>query len=267
MHSHLKDDPLKKQPYRMYSRKARGAVTFHPPTTCLFMPADQDSTNTTENIPLHMGSFAIFQETIGLLPCLLFGECIGINKESKEFGRESFDLLARRYHIIGESLNKEQSREFEDHTPTMQYDADIKGGKLTYTEIKALLLDQKIAVVIGTVTNNVKVDEIPCMRATNLRFTKTNIARIENARERLTFDQLALRAPFGQNTMLYGILYHRLDTIGHQVCIEFYLSINYATLQGYVDLNVIISLADMGKVKGQGESWHTHLTAITVAVD
>nr|GEW12283.1 cytochrome b245, heavy chain [Tanacetum cinerariifolium] len=46
-------------------------------------------------------------------------------KKSKEFGGESFDSLARRYHITGESSNKEQLREFEDHTPTLQYDVDI----------------------------------------------------------------------------------------------------------------------------------------------
>ncbi|GKA49471.1 60S ribosomal protein L18-2 [Tanacetum coccineum] len=63
-----------------------------------------------------------------------------------------------------------------------------------------MFVDQKIAVVTGIVTNDVKVDEIPCIRATDLRFTKTTITRIENARERLTFDQHALRAPLGQNT-------------------------------------------------------------------
>ncbi|GKE76559.1 hypothetical protein Tco_1542679, partial [Tanacetum coccineum] len=54
MHLRLKDDPLKKQPYGLYSCEARGAVAFHPPATCLFMPADQDSTNTTKNVPPHM---------------------------------------------------------------------------------------------------------------------------------------------------------------------------------------------------------------------
>ncbi|GJT89851.1 60S ribosomal protein L18-2 [Tanacetum coccineum] len=60
------------------------------------------------------------------------------------------------------------------------------------------LQDDKIAIVVGTVTNDVKVDEIPCMKVTALKFTKT-IARIQNAGECLAFDQLALRAPFGQN--------------------------------------------------------------------
>ncbi|GJY50589.1 V-type proton ATPase subunit B2 [Tanacetum coccineum] len=39
--------------YDKYSRETRGAVAFHLTATCLLMPADQDSTNTTENVPLH----------------------------------------------------------------------------------------------------------------------------------------------------------------------------------------------------------------------
>nr|GEV95370.1 60S ribosomal protein L18-2 [Tanacetum cinerariifolium] len=63
--------------------------------------------------------------------------------------------------------------------------------------------DEKIAVVVGTVTDDVRVDEIPCMKVTALRFTETARARIVKAGgECLTFDQLALRAPLGQNTVL-----------------------------------------------------------------
>ncbi|GJT22565.1 OTU domain-containing protein-like protein isoform X1 [Tanacetum coccineum] len=50
------------------------------------------------------------------------------------------------------------------------------------------------------------------MRATDLRFTKTTIARIENARERLTVGQLALRAPFRQNTVVNELIKRRSET-------------------------------------------------------
>lgn len=79
----------------------------------------------------------------------------------------------------------------------------------------------KIAVVVGTVTSDVRVLEIPKLKvrvsgtlfplAHNpfspqicaLRFTETARARILKAGgEVLTFDQLALRAPKGQNTIL-----------------------------------------------------------------
>ncbi|XP_076907668.1 large ribosomal subunit protein eL18y-like [Bidens hawaiensis] len=63
--------------------------------------------------------------------------------------------------------------------------------------------DDKIAVVVGTVTDDVRVHEIPCLKVAALRFTETARARIEKAGgECLTFDQLALRAPLGQNTVL-----------------------------------------------------------------
>ncbi|KAL0356429.1 UNVERIFIED_CONTAM: 60S ribosomal protein L18-2 [Sesamum radiatum] len=63
--------------------------------------------------------------------------------------------------------------------------------------------EDKIAVLVGSVTNDISVHEIPALKVTALRFTETARARIEKAGgECLTFDQLALRAPLGQNTVL-----------------------------------------------------------------
>uniref|UniRef100_A0A7N0UTT9 Large ribosomal subunit protein uL15/eL18 domain-containing protein n=1 Tax=Kalanchoe fedtschenkoi TaxID=63787 RepID=A0A7N0UTT9_KALFE len=60
----------------------------------------------------------------------------------------------------------------------------------------------KIAVVVGTITDDIRVAEVPPIKVT-LRFTETARARIEKAGgECLTFGQLALRAPLGQNTVL-----------------------------------------------------------------
>ncbi|KZV21559.1 hypothetical protein F511_11052, partial [Dorcoceras hygrometricum] len=63
--------------------------------------------------------------------------------------------------------------------------------------------EDKIAVLVGTITDDVRVSEVPALKVTALRFTETARARIEKAGgECLTFDQLALRAPLGQNTVL-----------------------------------------------------------------
>ncbi|KAF2309922.1 hypothetical protein GH714_005649 [Hevea brasiliensis] len=63
--------------------------------------------------------------------------------------------------------------------------------------------ENKIAVVVGTVTDDIRVYDVPALKVTALRFTETARARIEKAGgECLTFDQLALRAPLGQNTVL-----------------------------------------------------------------
>ncbi|KAJ6798684.1 60S ribosomal protein L18-2-like [Iris pallida] len=63
--------------------------------------------------------------------------------------------------------------------------------------------EDKIAVIVGTVTDDKRVYEVPAMKVAALRFTETARARILKAGgECLTFDQLALRAPLGQNTVL-----------------------------------------------------------------
>jgi len=64
-------------------------------------------------------------------------------------------------------------------------------------------LDGKIEVVFGTVTDDVRVYEVPALKVCALRFTETARAHIEKAgSECLTFDRLALRAPRGQNTVM-----------------------------------------------------------------
>jgi large subunit ribosomal protein L18e len=62
---------------------------------------------------------------------------------------------------------------------------------------------KKVAVVVGTVTDDDRLYEVPKMIVAALRFTKTARARILKAGgECLTLDQLALRAPTGSNTVL-----------------------------------------------------------------
>nr|XP_027188029.1 60S ribosomal protein L18 isoform X1 [Cicer arietinum] len=66
----------------------------------------------------------------------------------------------------------------------------------------------KIGVVVGAVTDDIRVYDVPAIKVTALRFTETARARIEKAGgECLTFDQLALRAPLGQNTVNIMFLY------------------------------------------------------------
>lgn len=63
--------------------------------------------------------------------------------------------------------------------------------------------DDKIAVVVGPVTDDVRLITVPKLYITALRFTETARARIIKAGgECLTFDQLALRSPKGSNTVL-----------------------------------------------------------------
>ncbi|GER48533.1 respiratory burst oxidase homolog [Striga asiatica] len=60
----------------------------------------------------------------GLLPRSLFGQCIGMNKESKEFAGELFDALARRRNIVRGSITKAQLKEFWDQIITLSASAN-----------------------------------------------------------------------------------------------------------------------------------------------
>merc|ERR1719474_2041872 len=61
----------------------------------------------------------------------------------------------------------------------------------------------KIAVCVGTVTNDTRIFDVPKMTVCALRVTEKARERILKAGgEIMTFDQLAVRAPTGKNTML-----------------------------------------------------------------
>ena len=61
----------------------------------------------------------------------------------------------------------------------------------------------KIIVVVGTITDDVRLLECPKMRVCALRFTESARARLTKAGgECLTFDQLALLEPKGTNCLL-----------------------------------------------------------------
>ncbi|EGD75438.1 ribosomal protein l18 [Salpingoeca rosetta] len=63
--------------------------------------------------------------------------------------------------------------------------------------------EQLIAVIVGTVTDDPRMLELPKLTVCALRFSETARKRILAAGgECLTFDQLALRSPKGQNTVL-----------------------------------------------------------------
>nr|ALS04148.1 60S ribosomal protein L18 [Acartia pacifica]ALS04150.1 60S ribosomal protein L18 [Acartia pacifica]ALS04151.1 60S ribosomal protein L18 [Acartia pacifica] len=63
--------------------------------------------------------------------------------------------------------------------------------------------DKKIIVVVGTVTNDTRIMEVPKISLCALHVTEKARERILKAGgEIITFDQLALRAPTGKNTVL-----------------------------------------------------------------
>lgn len=62
---------------------------------------------------------------------------------------------------------------------------------------------EKTVVVVGTVTDDIRLLDVPKTTVAALRFTAGAKARILKAGgEAITLDQLALRAPKGQNTLI-----------------------------------------------------------------
>lgn len=63
--------------------------------------------------------------------------------------------------------------------------------------------DGKIIVSVSTITDDIRIVNIPKLTICALRFTEGARARIMKAGgECITFDQLALRAPTGKKTLL-----------------------------------------------------------------
>merc|ERR1719420_2616038 len=63
--------------------------------------------------------------------------------------------------------------------------------------------DGKIAVVVGTITDDKRLYDVEKISVCALRFTETARSRIIQAGgECLTFDKLALRCPLGKGTVL-----------------------------------------------------------------
>lgn len=61
----------------------------------------------------------------------------------------------------------------------------------------------KTAVVVGTITDDARMLTVPKLKVCALRLTEGARARILKAGgEIITFDQLALRSPTGENTVL-----------------------------------------------------------------
>merc|ERR1712002_1179604 len=61
----------------------------------------------------------------------------------------------------------------------------------------------KTCIVVGTVTDDIRLLDVPKLTICALRFTEGARVRVLKAGgEILTFDQLALRAPTGKNTVL-----------------------------------------------------------------
>eukprot|EP00300_Choanocystis_sp_HF-7_P030016 c38759_g1_i1.p1 GENE.c38759_g1_i1~~c38759_g1_i1.p1 ORF type:complete len:201 (-),score=30.61 c38759_g1_i1:58-660(-) len=118
---------------------------------------------------------------------------------------KSQDVYVRLLVKLYRFLARRTSSEFNKVVLKRLFMSRVNRPPLTLSRIARQLKGKegKIAVVVGSVTNDTRILEVPKLSICCLRITEAARARVVNAGgEVLTFDQLALRAPTGKNTVL-----------------------------------------------------------------
>ncbi|PRQ16810.1 putative NAD(P)H oxidase (H(2)O(2)-forming) [Rosa chinensis] len=87
--------------------------------------------------------------TNGMLTRAAFGECIGMNKDCKEFAGKLFDALARKHGIKGDSINKEELKEMWGQVSEQGFNSRLQiffdmvdkdgDGRITVEEVKEII--------------------------------------------------------------------------------------------------------------------------------
>ncbi|KAK9069845.1 hypothetical protein SSX86_010241 [Deinandra increscens subsp. villosa] len=103
-------------------------------------------------------------ENDGLLHRSRFGECIGMNKDSQDFAEDLFDSLCRRRNITGDSINKEQFKEFRAEIANQSFDSRLrifldmvdkdKDGKITEDELREIIKVSASANKLSSIKNH-----------------------------------------------------------------------------------------------------------------
>ncbi|MFS7951100.1 putative NAD(P)H oxidase (H(2)O(2)-forming) [Helianthus anomalus] len=157
-------------------------------------------------------------DTNGLLPRSLFGECIGMNKDSKEFAGELFDSLSRRRNITGDVINKEQLKEFWDQISDQSFDSRLQtffdmvdkdaDGRITEDEVREIISLSASANKLSNIQK--QADEYAALIMEELDPDNVGHIMIEN------LEMLLLQAPThnvrGESRKLSQMLSQKLKT-------------------------------------------------------
>ncbi|EYU21621.1 hypothetical protein ABFS82_09G094400 [Erythranthe guttata] len=129
----------------------------------------------------------------------------GKSKKTKRTAPRSNDVYIKLLVKLYRFLTRRTGSSFNSIILKRLIMSRVNRPPLSLSRLSSLMKGKEgqIAVLVGSITDDIRVHEIPAMKVAALRFTETARARIEKAGgECLTFDQLALRAPLGQNTVL-----------------------------------------------------------------
>eukprot|EP01134_Creolimax_fragrantissima_P001845 CFRG1845T1 len=110
-------------------------------------------------------------------------------------------LLVKLYRF----LSRRTESEFNKTILKRLYMSRVNRPPLSVSKLTRFMKTKegKTAVIVGTVTDDKRIEKIPALTVCALRFTAGARARIVKAGgECITFDQLAMRSPTGANTVL-----------------------------------------------------------------
>ncbi|KAK1413158.1 hypothetical protein QVD17_34926 [Tagetes erecta] len=172
--------------------------------------------------------------TNGLLPRSLFGECIGMNKDSKDFAGELFDSLSRRRNITGDTINKAQLKEFWDQISDQSFDSRLQtffdmvdkdaDGRITEDEVREIISLSASANKLSNIQK--QADEYAALIMEELDPDNLGYIMIEH------LEMLLLQAPTqsvrGESRNLSQMLSQKLKTTRHRNPIRrWYEDLNY----------------------------------------
>ncbi|GAA0166655.1 oxidase [Lithospermum erythrorhizon] len=155
--------------------------------------------------------------TNGLLTRAQFGECIGMNKESKDFALELFDALSRRHNISGGLVNKAQLKEFWDRISDQSFDTRLQtffdmvdkdaDGRITEDEVREIIASSASANKLSNIQK--QADEYAALIMEELDPNNVGYIMIED------LEMLLLQAPshsvhIGESKVLSQMLSQRL---------------------------------------------------------
>mmetsp|Transcript_24368 Transcript_24368/g.59877 ORF Transcript_24368/g.59877 Transcript_24368/m.59877 type:complete len:187 (+) Transcript_24368:102-662(+) len=132
-------------------------------------------------------------------------EAGGRNKEKHRSAPKSENVYIRLLVKLYRFLERRTDSKFNGIVLKRLYMSKINRPPLSLSKCAKFMKGKKgeIAAIVGTVTDDARMFEVPAMKVCALRFTDNARARIIKAGgECMTFDQLALQAPTGDKVVL-----------------------------------------------------------------
>ncbi|KAG0743783.1 hypothetical protein G6F57_000180 [Rhizopus arrhizus] len=134
------------------------------------------------------------------------------NRTSPKSDNVYLALLVKLYRFLA----RRTDAEFNKVVLKRLFMSRVNRPPVTVSRIVRNTKENKTTVVVGTVTDDSRLLELPKLSVAALHFTKTAKARILKAGgECLTLDQLALRAPTGSNTILIRGAKNARESVKH----------------------------------------------------